>query len=249
MKNKNRVIQVFITIVITAMIFLKSTTPIVAAPLLSSITSTSLCATDCEQQNTSFVFDTALTTITPSEKKAVESSPVVVMKIPQEEVVETVVKQDVVSNPALFNEYVSEVKTDLPLQAQKPTIELKADVKEELIGLDPTKLFEMINAYRVKRKLPALIADPQVCSVTKQRAPELFGEIFITRNMHAGFYRRTLPYKAVENIIHYSTEEGAVGWWLRSSIHHAAIASKDYTHTCIACKGNSCAQIFAKLEE
>lgn len=249
MKNKNRVIQVFFTVVITAMLFLKNTALVVAAPDFSSLASTSLCATECEKQNTSFVFDTAITPITPSQKESVESSPVVVMQIPQEEIATTAIQQNVVSNPALFSGYASEVKAPMSLQVQEPTIELKSNEKEELLGLDPTKLFEMINAYRVKRKLPALIADQKVCSVTKQRAPELYGEIFITRNMHAGFYRRSLPYKAVENIIHYSTEEGAVGWWLRSPIHHAAIVSKDYTHTCIACKGNSCAQIFAKLEE
>jgi uncharacterized protein YkwD len=80
-----------------------------------------------------------------------------------------------------------------------------------------------------------------------ERVPELFDEIFVNGNMHAGFYNRNLPYHSTENIIYNNTEQGAFQWWLNSPIHRHAIENSSYTHTGIACGGKFCSQIFASL--
>lgn len=259
MKHKNTVRRTVATLAIAAVTLLKVAQPAAAAPLTLSLGAASLkqttqtCVTDantvvsdCASTEPSMLFSTefASESATPVHKET-DAQQVVVMSLPEETTQAAPEPQTVDQTLSLINEHIGLVSTET-----KPLEELKSlDSAPVIVGLNPTKLFEMINAYRTKRNLPALQANEKVCKVAEERAPELYREIFVTYNMHAGFYARHLPYKAVENMIHFSTEEGAVSWWLRSRVHHAAIVSNNYTHTCIACKGNSCAQIFAKLEE
>lgn len=113
-------------------------------------------------------------------------------------------------------------------------------------GLDPEKLFAMSNAFRQSRGLPAFQKDERACSLAASRAPEIAGEV-ASGNMHAGLRARALPYWNSENIISMRTEESAFNWWVNDKIHHDAIVG-NYTYSCVACSGNSCAQEFTNFQ-
>lgn len=136
--------------------------------------------------------------------------------------------------------------------ATEPAVKMQYQVSGETVetavfGLNADKLLELVNNHRVSIGLNALQKDDRVMTVATERAPELFDEIFINGNMHAGFYARNLPYHSTENIIYFNSEEGAYNWWMNSAIHRAAIENPEYTHTGIACDGNACSQIFANF--
>lgn len=259
MKQKNTVRRTLAPLAIAAVTLLKTAQPVAAAPLAlslgvanlkqttqSCVTDANTVSNDCMQSDTVNIFETEMASFSAVPvSKDTDKQPVVVMDIPEVAPEAAPGAKTIDNTAALFNEHIGSLTAET-----EAANELKqADAGQLISGLNPTRLFELINAYRAKRKLPALLPSAKVCSAAEERAPELFREIFVTNNMHAGFYARQRPYKAVENMIHFGTEEAAVGWWLRSRVHHAAIVSPNYTHTCVACKGNSCAQIFAKFEE
>jgi uncharacterized protein YkwD len=115
-------------------------------------------------------------------------------------------------------------------------------------GLNPEVIFSMINQIRVQNGLAPLEKSPEVCAITESRAPELYNEIFVNGNMHAGFARRQpdIKYWMTENMIHQNTEQQAVSWWMNSPIHRSAILG-NYTHSCVSCQGNSCSMIFTSF--
>jgi uncharacterized protein YkwD len=113
-------------------------------------------------------------------------------------------------------------------------------------GLDAEKLFNMSNAYRQAQGLPAFQKDERACSLAASRAPEIAGEV-AGGYMHAGLRARALPYWNSENIISMRTEESAFNWWINDKIHHDAIVG-NYTYSCVACSGNSCAQEFTNFQ-
>lgn len=109
--------------------------------------------------------------------------------------------------------------------------------------LNADVLFSMVNDVRVQNGLAPFEKDQTICDIVASRAPELYNEIFVNYNMHAGFYNRNLPYWATENMIYQNTEQQALNWWLNSSVHRSAIFG-DYKFSCCACQGKACAQIF-----
>ncbi|HRN95821.1 MAG TPA: CAP domain-containing protein [Candidatus Levybacteria bacterium] len=115
-------------------------------------------------------------------------------------------------------------------------------------GLNPDTIFTLVNQIRAQHGLAPFEKSAELCSLASERAPELYTEIFVTGNMHAGIARRqpNLPYRVNENMIHQNTEQQAVTWWMNSSIHRSAILGS-YTHACVGCQGNSCAMLFANL--
>lgn len=108
-------------------------------------------------------------------------------------------------------------------------------------------LFKLVNDYRTKLGLAVFQKDDRLCTIAKTRGPELYDEIFVNGNMHAGFYAWTLPYYATENMVHTRSEDESFAWWLNSPIHRKTMLGS-YTHSCIECWGNSCAQIFSSFE-
>jgi len=114
-------------------------------------------------------------------------------------------------------------------------------------GLSADVLFTMINEHRAKIGLPAYIKNDELCSIAASRGPELYGEIFVTYSMHAGLYKRNLPYWITENMIHQKTEALAMQWWLNSPVHRAAIEG-NYTYSCGTCVGYSCEQLFTSFQ-
>lgn len=115
-------------------------------------------------------------------------------------------------------------------------------------SLNSDVIFDMINAHRASIGLPAYQKDERICQVARERGPELYNEIFVTGNIHGGFYARNLPYWATENMIHQPSEQAAFNWWMSSGLHRRAIESSTYTHSCGECWGNSCAQIFTAFQ-
>jgi uncharacterized protein YkwD len=133
------------------------------------------------------------------------------------------------------------------IEAAVVNAEIEAAKDTSSYALNPDKLFDMVNQYRVSIGLPAVQRRDEVNQVAVSRAPEIFDEIFVNWNMHAGFYARNLPYQASEIIIYYNTEDGALNWWLNSSVHRGIIQG-DWKYAGIGCEGKACAMIFANLE-
>ena len=113
-------------------------------------------------------------------------------------------------------------------------------------SLDPEKLFTLINDHRKSMNLPLLQKHEYLCSIAQIRASQIYDEIFVTKNVHAGFYDMNLPYWITENAAHYPSEEAIFNWWLGSPIHRQAIEGK-HMYTCGACYGNSCVQLFTSF--
>lgn len=114
-------------------------------------------------------------------------------------------------------------------------------------ALQADTLFDMVNEHRTSIGLPALQKDDRLMDIARSRAPEIFDEIFVNHNMHAGFYGRNLPYWATENIIYHHSEESALQWWLHSPVHRHAIEG-DYQFAGIGCDGKACSMIFSNFE-
>lgn len=119
--------------------------------------------------------------------------------------------------------------------AQTPGPSLNADV-----------LFSMVNSYRQSIKLPPFQKNDLICTVAAKRAPEVYGEIYVSGPMHKGFWNMDLPYWATENIIFMRNEQEALNWWLNSPIHRSQIQG-EYTYSCIACQGQACSQVFTSF--
>ena len=120
-------------------------------------------------------------------------------------------------------------------------------IQEKPASLSSDLLFEMINTYRASIGLPAYQKDDQLCSLAKERGPELYDEIFTNGNIHGGLYNRNLPYWITENMKYGPDENDVFNWWMNSSIHRAAIEG-NFTYSCGECYGNSCAQLFTSYQ-
>lgn len=115
-------------------------------------------------------------------------------------------------------------------------------------GLNPLILFNLVNEYRKKIKLPQLENDGNLCKIAESRLPELQGEIFGGKGMHSGFYKKEISQSGTENLISFSTEKEALNWWLHSFVHKHAIEG-NYKYSCVACVGNNCTQLFTNVEQ
>lgn len=114
-----------------------------------------------------------------------------------------------------------------------------------LLGLNADKIFDLVNAHRASKNLPALVKHELSCQLATSRAPEIRAEIY-GGTMHKGLKQRNLPYWNAENIISMRTEEAAVRWWLNDYIHRVQMEG-NYKYSCVACSGNSCAQEFTNF--
>lgn len=130
--------------------------------------------------------------------------------------------------------------TDEPSQI---TLNVPAASQSDKPSLNSDVILQLINDHRTTKKLSPLVKHGELCKLAEYRKPQLFDEIFTSGNMHKGLYDLKLPYYITENMAHYSTEQKVVSWWLGSYIHRSAIEG-DYSYSCGACSGNSCAQLF-----
>lgn len=113
-------------------------------------------------------------------------------------------------------------------------------------GLNADTLFALVNKHRTSKNLTEFKKDPRICELATQRATEIQNEIYGPSYMHAGFFARNLPYFATENIIHHSTEQTALNWWLNSPVHRSAIEG-NYQYACVACYAYNCSMIFTNF--
>lgn len=155
---------------------------------------------------------------------------------------------------------VEQKKSLSPSATPTPTVSLVTITPRALIiptvptvtpppqSLSAEKILILINEHRKKLQLPAFEKHEYLCNIANTRAPQLYDEIFINHNVHAGFYAMNLPYWITENMAHYESEEKIMQWWLNSSVHRQAIEG-NHTYSCGACFGNSCAQLFTSFVE
>lgn len=137
--------------------------------------------------------------------------------------------------------------TRMPPATPTPTTVVPPNsVSLNVPGLNADTLFAMANAYRAERELPAFQKDERSCQLADSRAPEVAGEV-ASGNLHSGLKARNLDYWNTENIISMRTEEEAFTWWINDDIHRRAIEG-NFTYSCVACSGNSCAQEFTNYQ-
>lgn len=111
---------------------------------------------------------------------------------------------------------------------------------------NPELLFDMSNAHRKNLGLPAFQKDDRVCSLARERAPEIHGEM-AKGTLHSGMYGRNLPYWNTENAVAYGSEQESFNWLISDYIHRKAIEG-NYTYSCVACSGNACVQEFTSFQ-
>jgi uncharacterized protein YkwD len=146
-----------------------------------------------------------------------------------------------ISEPKATSSAQELVVTKEQTLAQSITLETKPATN--LGSLDADLIFELVNQLRSKAGLTIFEKDPQACELAQSRAPQLFNEIVVSGNMHAGLYNRDLPYFVTENIIYMQTEQQAIDWWLSSRVHRSQLYG-DFKYSCVACLDHSCTQIF-----
>ena len=148
--------------------------------------------------------------------------------------------------PKLYTPKPTTVQTTVAATATQVPTQQPAVVSANVGGLDAEKLFNMSNAYRQARGLPAFEKEGRSCSLAASRAPEIAGEV-ASGALHSGLHARALPYWNTENIISMNSEEAAFNWWVNDPIHHDAIVG-NYKYSCVACAGNNCAQEFTNFQ-
>lgn len=140
--------------------------------------------------------------------------------------------------------------TPTPTVAVQSAVAYKVEAVEPPTtgGLSPEVIFSMVNQIRVNAGLAPFEKDDRLCALANERAPELYNEIYVNGNMHAGLARRqsSIPYWVTENMISQQTEQQAVNWWMNSPVHRSAIMGS-YTHACVSCSGNNCAMLFSSF--
>lgn len=105
-------------------------------------------------------------------------------------------------------------------------------------------LFSKINDYRESNGLPRLQKSERLCSIARERAPEVAGEV-ATGTVHAGFHRRGLGYPvAVENEVGYGNIDANFNFWINSSLHRASILGS-HQYSCLECTNGNCVQLFS----
>lgn len=162
----------------------------------------------------------------------------------------TEVKKDK-ANYASKNVLESKIIASVEANFQEPVINtgVRGETQESTdYNLNAEILLNLVNEHRVKIGIAPLQKDDSLMQLASGRTSQLFDEIFVNGNMHAGFRALNLSYYATENIIYNRTEQGAFNWWLSSGVHRAAIQNPQHTHTGIACSGKTCAQIFTSFQ-
>jgi uncharacterized protein YkwD len=134
--------------------------------------------------------------------------------------------------------------TEAPTTA--PTRNTQAAGNTSTGGLNADALFSMSNNYRAGLGLAPFQTDERICSLAAARAPEIAAEI-AGGYMHAGKDSHSFPYRFTENIITMRSEAEAFNWWVNDYIHRVQIEQNN-THSCVACQGNACTQLFTSFQ-
>ncbi len=113
-------------------------------------------------------------------------------------------------------------------------------------GLNADVLFSMSNNYRASKGMATQQTDARICSLAQARAPQIAAEI-AEGHMHSGKDSHGFPYRFTENIITMRSEAEAFNWWVNDYIHKVQIEENN-THSCVACAGNACTQLFTSFQ-
>jgi uncharacterized protein YkwD len=136
--------------------------------------------------------------------------------------------------------------TLMPTATTQPTQTVQAGSNTSTGGLNADVLFNMSNTYRAGKGLAPFQTEARICSLAAARAPEIAAEI-AGGYMHAGKDSHNFPYRFTENIITMRTEAEAFNWWVNDYIHRVQIEQNN-THSCVACSGNACTQLFTSFQ-
>lgn len=150
------------------------------------------------------------------------------------------------STPKPTNAPPTSTPTSEPIPTSEPSpikLTVPATSQSEKPSLNSDLIFQLINDHRATKNLSPFKKDDELCKLAEYRKSQLYDEIFTNGKVHQGLYDLQLPYFITENMAHYPTEQKVVSWWLGSRIHRRAIEG-NYTYSCGACNGNSCAQLF-----
>jgi uncharacterized protein YkwD len=128
-----------------------------------------------------------------------------------------------------------------------PSLDLHPAQDPAANQLDPEKLLNLINQFRIKNGLTEVVKEPQLCQLAQDRSREIYSEIVVTHTMHQGLRNRNLPYRISENLIYMGSEEKALSWWINSPVHLKTLLS-DNKYSCGACQGHSCSQLFTNYD-
>ncbi|MCX7996802.1 MAG: CAP domain-containing protein [Patescibacteria group bacterium] len=113
------------------------------------------------------------------------------------------------------------------------------------ISADAEALFGMINDYREKNGLDRFERSERLCSIARERAPEIRAEA-MGGTIHAGFVARGYGYPtAVENAAAYGNIHANFNWWINSGLHRGSILGPELKYSCVECSAGNCVQIFS----
>lgn len=151
---------------------------------------------------------------------------------------------DLDGNPAtLVSTAIADTSKPVPAPARLASFTLQ----KSAANLNADLVFDLINSHRQSLGKPPFQKDQLLCDIAQSRAPELAPEIYGDRPVHAGIRERDLDFRVTENVVTKPTESAVVAWWLNSPIHRQAIES-DHTHSCGACQGTACVQLFTSWQ-
>lgn len=114
-------------------------------------------------------------------------------------------------------------------------------------SLSSEVMLDLINQHRVNKGLPIYEKDDRLCALAQSRIPQLQNEMYGSGFVHQGFNVMDLDYWVTENMVAKPSEQAGLGWWLGSGLHRRAIESVEHTHSCGACSGTVCIQLFSSF--
>lgn len=145
---------------------------------------------------------------------------------------------------------VPEEPTPTPSPTKAPTQEGQSSESTPASGNvstsgDGEALFSMVNDYRTGNGLGAFEKSERLCSIARERAPEIAGEV-ATGSIHSGFAARGYGFPvAVENAAGYGNIGSNFNFWINSGLHRGSILGPDLKYSCVECSGGNCVQIFS----
>jgi uncharacterized protein YkwD len=149
------------------------------------------------------------------------------------------------------NENVPAKPTPSPLPTAAPVVETvsgaAATTQSEQPALSSGEseiLYSKVNEYRTSHGLPPFERSERLCSIARERAPEIAGEV-ATGSIHSGFYGRGYGYPDVENAVGMGSVDANFNWWVNSDLHRRSILGSDLKYSCLECSNGNCVQIFS----
>lgn len=123
------------------------------------------------------------------------------------------------------------------IQSPPEVVPTKVPISAEII-------WNQVNEWRISQGKKAYILDENICKVAQERADEItkdFGHQLFMSHINE---LKKFAYVGENLAGELKTNEDAMWGWLLSPEHHKTLEDNRYTHSCIRCTDNDCAQIF-----